>query len=135
VRWGIRRSTRSASGAFLHAGFGAMPPTRNARFWFGLKDRLPSWKFRRQPPIGRRFADFACPREKLVTELDGGQRGVRRSADEARTAELAAHGYRVLRFWTIDVVENFEGVLETVRQALETPPPHPALSAPGAERE
>ena len=99
--------------------------------WFGLKDRLPGWKFRRQHPIGQRIADFACPREKL----DGGQHGVRQSADEARTAELAAHGYRVLRFWNIDVVENFEGVLETVRQALETPPPHPALSAPGAERE
>ena len=59
-----------------------------------------------------------------------GSTAVRQSADEARTAELAARGYRVLRFWTIDVVENFEGVLETVRQAPETPPPHPALSAP-----
>ena len=64
-----------------------------------------------------------------MIELDGGQHGGRQSADEARTAELAAHGYRVLRFWTIDAVESFEGVLETVRQALETPPPHPALSA------
>jgi len=80
--------------------------------------------------LGRRIADFACPQEKLVIELDGGRHRVRQSADEARTAELAAHGYRVLRFWTIDVVENFEGVLDTVRQALETPPPHPALSAP-----
>ena len=68
--------------------------------------------------------------EKLVIELDGGQHGVRQSADEAPTAELAAHGYRILRFWIIDVVENFEGVLETVRQALETSPPHPALSTP-----
>ena len=71
-----------------------------------------------------------------MIELDGGQYGVRQSANEARTAELAARGYRVLRFWTIDVVENFEGVLETVRQALETP--HLTLPSPppkGAERE
>ena len=43
--------------------------------WFGLKDRLPGWKFRRQHPIGRRIADFACPQGKRVIELDGGQHG------------------------------------------------------------
>ena len=93
------------------------------------------WKLRRQHPIGRRVVDFACPQRKLAIELDGGQHGAAVAADALRTAEIAEHGYRIIRFWNNEVTENLNGVLETVRQALEAPPPHPALSAPtGAER-
>ena len=98
--------------------------------WFGLKDRLPGWTFRRQHPIGRRIADFACPQEKLVIELDGGQHGGRQSADEARTAELAAHGYRVLRFWTIDVVGNFEGCAGNSQASARDSPTSPCPLRP-----
>ena len=41
------------------------------------------------------------------------------AADAARTAELAKHGYRVIRFWNSEVLENLDGVMETIRQALE----------------
>jgi very-short-patch-repair endonuclease len=104
--------------------------------WRALRERCPEWRFRRQHPIGRRIADFACPAQKLVIELDGSQHSERELADNLRTVELGHKGYRVIRFWNSDVLENIEGVLETILRALESPPPHPNPLRPrGAERE
>ena len=102
--------------------------------WYALREKFPLDKFRRQHPIGNRVADFACPAKKLVIELDGSQHAEQLSADDRRTSELALHGYRVIRFWNNDVIENLASVLEAIYQALETPPPHPALSAPVGRR-
>jgi very-short-patch-repair endonuclease len=105
-------------------------------FWRVLRERCPQWKFRRQHPIGRRIADFPCPAQKLVVELDGSQHGERELADTLRTIELGGNGCRVIRFWNSEVLENIEGVLETILLALESPPPHPNPLRPrGAERE
>jgi len=98
--------------------------------WRGLRERIPGAKFRRQHPIGRFIADFACPGAKLVIEIDGGQHAERQEGDERRTAELARHGYRVIQFWNNDVLDNLEGVLEAIRLALASPPTSPGLSAP-----
>jgi BirA family biotin operon repressor/biotin-[acetyl-CoA-carboxylase] ligase len=86
--------------------------------WRALRDSALLYKFRRQHPIGRRIADFACPARKLVIELDGGQHA-EAAADATRTAEIAAHGYRVIRFWNNEVLENLDGVMETIRRACE----------------
>jgi very-short-patch-repair endonuclease len=102
--------------------------------WRALRDRIPRYKFRRQHPIGNRIADFACPEKKLVIELDGSQHADEIAADDRRTAELSAHGYRVIRFWNNDVTENLVSVLETIYRELEAPPPHPTLSAPVGRR-
>jgi very-short-patch-repair endonuclease len=103
--------------------------------WRALRERIGFWKFRRQHPIGRRIADFACPACKLVIELDGGQHAERTEADDRRAAELARYGYRVIRFWNNDVLENLEDVLNTIRFELEAPPPHPTSPPQGAERD
>ena len=104
--------------------------------WRALRERCPEWKFRREHPIGRRIADFACPARKLAIELDGGQHSKREAADSVRTAELELQGYRVIPFWNSDVVENIDGVLETILLALAASPPHPnPLRPQGAERE
>ena len=63
--------------------------------------------------------DFACPAAKLVIELDGGQHALRTSADEGRSREIGQRGYRVIRFWNGDVMENIGGVLETICRELE----------------
>ena len=99
--------------------------------WYALRDRCAPWKFRRQHPVGRRVVDFACPAAKLAIELDGGQHTQLHVADRKRTLELSREGYRVIRFWNNDVTDNIDGVLESILLALEKPPPHPALSAPG----
>jgi very-short-patch-repair endonuclease len=93
--------------------------------WRALRERLPLYKFRRQHPIGNRIADFACPEKKLVIEIDGSHHADETAADEKRTAELAAHGYRGIRFWNNDVTGNLVSVLDTIYRELETAPTSP----------
>ena len=104
------------------------------RLWCALRESGLPWKFRRQHPIGRHIADFACPARKLVIELDGGQHAQQHAADAARSAVIEAHGYRVIRFWNNDVSENLDGVLQRIRAALESPPPHPDPLRPRGRR-
>jgi very-short-patch-repair endonuclease len=101
-----------------------------ALLWRALRERVSPWKFRRQHPIGRRIADFACPARKLVIELDGGQHDALQEADERRVEELATHGYRVVRFWNNDVMENLDGVLEAICAELAATPTSPQPSPP-----
>ena len=90
------------------------------RLWRELRALPLPNRFRRQHPIGKkRIVDFACPAAKLAVELDGGQHAARNSADEARSREIARRGYRVIRFWNGDVMDNLAGVLETIRRELE----------------
>src|SRR3546814_5481332 len=87
------------------------------RLWYYLRGRrLEGTKFVSQFPIGPHVADFACREAHLVIELDGGQH--REAVDGPRTAVIEAFGYRVICFWNNDVLNNTEGVLETIRQAL-----------------
>jgi len=80
--------------------------------------QLCGFKFRRQHPVDRYIADFLCLEAKLIIELDGGQHAERVEYDAARTAVLEACGYRVLRFWNHQVLEEFEGVVETILREL-----------------
>ena len=87
--------------------------------WYRLRmRRLDGYRFLRQKVIGNAIVDFVCPKAGLVIELDGGQHDERNDADEARTRRLNRSGYRVLRFWNHEVVDNIEGVVHTIRQAL-----------------
>ena len=88
------------------------------RLWWALRRAFPDVRFRRQHPIGRYVSDFACPSHNLVIELDGSQHLAKTEADAERTAELAGHGYRVIRFWNGDVIRNLSGVLEAIRQEI-----------------
>jgi very-short-patch-repair endonuclease len=56
---------------------------------------------------------------KLIVELDGGQHAAQRQHDDVRDSWLMNEGYRVLRFWNNEVLENPEGVLQRVLQGLE----------------
>jgi len=104
------------------------------RLWRVLRSTGLPWKFRRQHPIGRRVVDFACPARKLAIELDGGQHATRQDADAQRSAELARHFYRVVRFWDNEVIDNLDLVLQAVLLALDEPPPHPDPLRPQGRR-
>ena len=83
------------------------------KLWQRLRNRqLGGLKFRRQATIGYHVVDFLCAEKRLVVELDGGQHTPER--DAARTAQLEALGYRVIRFWNNDALGNTDGVLETI---------------------
>jgi len=86
------------------------------RLWRLLKESFSDWHFRKQVPLSHFIADFASHRAKLVIEVDGGQHGV--AKDLPRTRVIEREGYRVLRFWNNEVLENTEGVLAIIRHEL-----------------
>jgi very-short-patch-repair endonuclease len=88
-------------------------------------------KWRRQMPIDRYFADFACKDLKLVIELDGDQHVERAQYDAARTRVIEACGYQVIRFGNLDVLTNLEGVAASIDAAvrLARAAPSPSHSA------
>ena len=100
------------------------------RLWSELRNRrLQGFKFRRQMWIGSFIADFCCMEAKLVVEVDGSQHQQRTERDRLRAAALAKEGYRVLRFWNNEVMEELEGVLTAIRAELQACVPSPSRPA------
>lgn len=86
------------------------------KLWPYLRRRQLGVSFRRQHPVGTRYADYFCPLLKLAVEIDGPSHEAR--ADGARDDELARLGVTTLRFSMQEVDENIEGVVEQVRLAV-----------------
>jgi len=90
-------------------------------------------KFRRQHPFGDFILDFVCPEVKLVVEIDGGQHNGS-AQDRVRDRMLESAGFRVMRFWNNQVLNEIESVVEAIWLALEPhPPPNPPLEGEGAK--
>jgi very-short-patch-repair endonuclease len=88
------------------------------KFWYEVKaKRFQDLKFKRQYLVGPYYADFACPEEKIIVEIDGGQHN-ENVKDELRTKYLEKEGFQVIRFWNDEVLSNMEGVLLTLSLAL-----------------
>ena len=93
------------------------------KLWSILRNRqLNGFKFRKQVEIEGYIVDFLCPEKRLIVEVDGGQHTPQ--ADARRTAILESQGFRIIRFWNTDVLQNLDGVWLTIEEALTTPP-HP----------
>ena len=89
------------------------------RMWSALRDRrLSQYKFRRQHPMGPYIVDFACTKHAVVIEIDGGQHADR-TADTRRMAWLESRGWRVTRFWNNELLNNTNGVIETILRVLQ----------------
>lgn len=94
------------------------PTDAERRLWYYLRRRnLRQFKFRRQHAIAGFIADFASIDARLVIELDGGQHTEATGYDAARTRKIELKGYRVLRFWNNDVLQQTEAVLEVIFEA------------------
>jgi len=81
--------------------------------------QLGGFKFRRQHPIDRYFVDFACREASLVVEIDGGQHAVDVDYDGERTEVLERAGWKVIRFWNNQVLDEPMGVLEVILAGLK----------------
>jgi very-short-patch-repair endonuclease len=80
-----------------------------------LRDRrVGGCKFRRQRPIGRFFADFACLSARIVIEIDGPSHELTGGGDALRTRRLEARGYQVLRFTNEQVLRDLDSVVRTI---------------------
>jgi len=87
--------------------------------WKHLRNRqFHGYKFRRQVPIGRYIVDFACISLKLVIELDGSQHMSNTEYDDKRTQFLTTQGYKVVRFWNNELLEQTDSVLEAITLTL-----------------
>jgi very-short-patch-repair endonuclease len=124
--------------AFTKSAFRARELRRNMTepeviLWSRLKQlRAEGFHVRRQAPFRGYFLDFVCFERSLVVEVDGGHHGEDPQAehDAIRDKILAREGFTVLRFWNGDVRKNLDGVMYSIREALQTA----EISPPGLRR-
>lgn len=84
-------------------------------------------KFSRQQPIGNYIVDFVSFENQLIIEADGGQHAGNEQADREREEWLKREGFKILRFWNNDILNNIEGVMATLMEACDN---HPPLTPP-----
>ena len=86
---------------------GAEMTGAESKLWRMLRQRqLDGRRFRRQVPIGRFIADFACHEAKLFIDVDGGQHN-RQSNNEIRRIDFSrGRGFRILHSWNHDALAN-----------------------------
>jgi very-short-patch-repair endonuclease len=56
----------------------------------------------------------------LAVELDGGQHSELQTQDNARKLWLESQGWKVLRFWNNEVLQNIDGVLTEIDSTLSS---------------
>ena len=89
------------------------------KLWLAYRShQLENIHFRRQHPVGNYIVDFCAPQAKLIIELDGSQHLEQQEYDAERTEFLESRGYRVLRFWNNDVMDDLDGAIIMVLEAL-----------------
>ena len=89
------------------------------KLWTHLRaHRMKEVHFRNQHAIGNYVVDFCAPRRKLIIELDGSQHLEQEEYDSERATFLESKGYRILRFWNNEVMNNIEDVLRAIDLVL-----------------
>ena len=96
------------------------------RLWYYLRaHRFMGLKFKRQKPLGNYIVDFICLSPQLIIEIDGSQHAEQADYDQYRDTWLREQGFLVLRFWNNEVLNETEGVLESIRQTILALSPTP----------
>ena len=91
--------------------------------WQKLRKRQLGVRFQRQYIFDNKYiVDFYCAALKLVIEIDGGQHCDNRK-DKFRNQEIINRGYKLLRFWNNDILENIEGCLSQITTLNPSSPP------------
>ena len=89
------------------------------KLWARIRNDQLGVTFRRQHAIGNYIPDFCSPRAKLIIELDGSQHLDQQEYDKERTKYFESIGYKVIRFWNTDVMNDIDGVIRAIMLALE----------------
>lgn len=88
-----------------------------AALWKALKGKqLMNRKFIRQHSIENYIADFYCPEERLIIELDGQVHFAPQAMeyDQQRTQRLNELGFTVVRFENKQVFHHMQSVLDHI---------------------
>jgi very-short-patch-repair endonuclease len=107
------------------------------KLWRVLRARqFAAAKFPRQEPIGPYVADFVWYKQRLVIEVEGGQHAESKR-DKIRDQWFERNGFRILRFWNNEVLNNLEGAAAVIHSALaicaaQTPTARGAEASAGA---
>ena len=111
---------RSNSKTMRRAGELRKEPTpAEQKLWAYLRgNRLNGVNFRRQHAIGNFIVDFVSIKNKLVIELDGSQHLDQEEYDAERTAYLESQGYKVIRFWNNQIMNDINGAVRSIEIAL-----------------
>jgi very-short-patch-repair endonuclease len=91
--------------------------------WEVLRDKkLCGRKFRRQHSIGYYVADFYCPSERLIIELDGQHHFTPdgRTKDLERDKHLEMKNIKVIRFENREILNNLTNVLKTIKSHFKS---------------
>ncbi|MGB8366344.1 MAG: endonuclease domain-containing protein [Rhizomicrobium sp.] len=91
-----------------------------AILWSRLR-RHPTHKFRRQHPIGRYIADFACVEARVVIEVDGATHSSEAELDHdhVRAAYMKRQGWRTVRVLNDDVYRCLNDVLDWIESEIK----------------
>jgi len=106
------------------------------KLWTHLRSkRFNNIRFRRQATLGNYIIDFISFDPKIIIEVDGSQHNDKIIYDLSRTEYLSSFGYKVLRYWNNEVLNNIETVLNDIwSNCFDSPirrvaPPSPAGKA------
>ena len=89
------------------------------KLWSLLRaGQLDGLKFKRQVPLDGYILDFVCFEARLIIELDCSQHAGS-ATDQLRDEHFRTTGFRTLRIWNNEVLQNPEGVFEKLRIVLE----------------
>jgi very-short-patch-repair endonuclease len=79
-----------------------------SKLWSRIRNDQLGINFRRQHAVGKYISDFCSPQAKLVIELDGSQHMEQDASqyDAERTRYLESRGYRMIRFWNNQVMND-----------------------------
>lgn len=76
-------------------------------------------KFKRQEQLGDYIVDFVCFKARLIVEADGSHH-IDSDADKARDAWLTSQGFRILRFWNNDILQDSDAVAAAILEAVRS---------------
>ncbi len=106
-------------------GMRKQPSRAERAVWEIVRDNRLGFKFRRQRPIDRYIADFACMESKLIVEIDGASHDLADQIeyDAERTSRLNALGWRVLRICDELILSDASAAAVLILEALRQPSP------------
>jgi very-short-patch-repair endonuclease len=94
--------------------------------WKEIKGKkVLGYDFHKQKPIDEYVVDSYCPRLKLVLEIDGDSHEGKEESDKIRQEKLESKGLTILRYWDSDVKNNVDGIVEQLREWIESNRTHP----------